>query len=341
MSGVEDRLGVGSSVDPLLHLGLPELVLLLRSVPHVGEKSLAAVLHQIAADGLDPQAFLNLQALDLRRRYRLDSRAVTALFSQRSSLVERSLAEGRMLRARGVHTLTLWSASYPARLIRFEGSPPPVLYARGALELLAECGAGGAARFTFALALSNGSSLRALGMAQEIGARLVALGGVPCTGHDRAAYQYAALAAQRQGRPTVYVLDRGLRESMGAEFDRPLFAAARIRDLLFDAQRDLALSPFRLDDHSLGSNNRRRDGLIFSLADLIVAVDVRPEGSMLACCLRARELGKPVWVCADGREGCRMLLQEGCTAVPEEWEAAIRTIADSRDAAPAAGSAHD
>ena len=42
------------------------------------------------------------------------------------------------------------------------------------------------------------------------------------------AYKRLALTAQRQNRSVCYVFDRGLREALGPQFDRPPFSAARI-----------------------------------------------------------------------------------------------------------------
>ncbi len=107
---------------------------------------------------------------------------------------------------------------------------------------------------------------------------------------------------------------------LGPAFDRPPFAEARIRETVFDTVRDLALSPFRLDDHAIGANLRRRDRMLYALADLIIALDVRAGGGMAAECLRAHEQGRMVWVAAGGRDGNAALREAGCTGMPEgDW----------------------
>ena len=117
-------------------------------------------------------------------------------------------------------------------------------------------------------------------------------------------------------------MDRGLREALGPDLDRPPFTAARNpRDTVFAADRDLALSPFRLDDHALGANNRRRDRVIYALADLIIALDTRAGGGMVAECLRAHRQGRMVWVADGGRDGNDELRRAGCPPIPAEWQA--------------------
>ena len=148
------------------------------------------------------------------------------------------------------------------------------------------------------------------------------MGGTPVTGHDRAEYQRLALAAQRRNLPSLYVFDRGLRESARPDVsDRPPFAAARIRDAVSELDRDLAVSPFRLDAHCICGNNSRRDSLIFALSDVVIALDIKGGGAMYAECCRVHEQGRPVFACPGGRDGNEALRQAGVPALPkqDEW----------------------
>jgi len=297
-------------------IGPAQFVLLLHSIPHVGEKTLSRLLRLNAQQRLSPEACLALPPDEWNRRYELRPGAVAYLERHREKLIAQSAELIRAIRAHPLHILTIESAAYPARLERFDPEPPPILYALGALPLLAE----EKGRFTFTIAVSNGASPASLEKMEEIAAGLVEAGGVPVTGHDRLPYQRLALAAQRQSRPILYVFDRGLREALGPEFDRPPFAAARIRDAVFEPERDLALSPFRLDDHGLGANNRRRDRLIFSLSDVIVAGDVRAGGAMVEECLRAMGQGRRVFVAEGGRDGNASLRIAGCPPLPSRLD---------------------
>ncbi len=333
--------------------------LLLHSVPHVGEKTLTRLLHHVALHRITPDAFLTLTPLEWQTQCELDSRAIVHLCEHRDALVTRSEELARVVRQHGVHVLTAQSLTYPDRLERFDDVPPPVLYALGNLALLKQTAiptaqtipadvtaptsfpkgynvsltlAKGAttglqdayenaarAPFTFSIAVSNGSPLAMLARQDAIASELVRRGCVPVTGHDRAAYKRLGLCAQRQNRPAIYVLDRGLREALGPDFDRPPFSAARIRETVFAAERDLAVSPFRLDDHALGANNRRRDRVLYALADLIIALDARAGGGMVGECLRAHRQGRMVWVAEGGRDGNEELRQAGCPPMPAEW----------------------
>lgn len=296
-----------------------QFVLLLHSVPHLGEKALARLLRLNAQNRITPEACLTLPADEWRRRYEMHPKAAAYLSEHRGTLLAQSAELARVARAHPLHILTLASAAYPDRLERFDDAPPPILYALGNLALLEKQDA--PTQFTFTVAVSNGAPPASLTRMEEIAAALSQAGGVPVTGHDRLPYQRLALAAQRQNRPILYVFDRGLREALGPEFDRPPFAAARIREAVFVPERDLAVSPFRLDDHGLGANNRRRDRLIFALSDVIIAADVRAGGGMSGECLRALGQGRPVYVVEGGREGNASLRTAGCELLPnsEEW----------------------
>ena len=292
-----------------------EFLLLLHSVPHLGEKALARLLRLATQQRLLPDAFLAMSAAGWQERFDLHPDACEALASDRDALMARSIELARCLRTYDVQLLSVESATYPSRLIRNEDAPPPLLYARGSLGLLDWNY--GSDRFTFTIAVSNGPGTATMDRLDALASELSAAGGVPITGHDRAPYQRLALAAQRNNRSTIYVLDRGLREALGPQFDRPPFAAARIRDVEFDIDRDLALSPFRLDDHSIGANNRKRDAIVFGLSDIIIALDIRAGGSMVKACSDAAGRNRPVFVADGGRDGNTALLAEGCRPLPD------------------------
>jgi hypothetical protein len=290
-----------------------QLLLMLHSVPHLGEKSLALLLRRLGQRRPSPSAFLDLTPDELIRDYDLPARVAETLHEERSALLAQSAELLRAMRLHPLQLLTTESAGYPARLEQFDASPPPLLYALGNTVLIEPPLP---ARFTFTIAVSNGATPAVLNRQDEIANGLVEAGGIPVTGHDRTAYKRLALAAQRRNRSVLYVFDRGLREVLGPDFDRPPFSAARIRDAVFELDRDLALSPFRLDDHGLGANNRRRDELVFALSDLVIALDVRAGGMMMQECLRAHNQKRSVYIAADGRDGNDALRTAGCPAMP-------------------------
>ena len=299
-----------------------QFLLMLHSVPHLGEKALAVLLRHLAQRRTSPHDFLDLTTDALIRDYELPERVAEHLHDHRSALLAKSAELLRAVRLHPLQLLSTESAGYPARLEQFDSAPPPLLYALGNSHLIEPPLPN---RFTFTIAVSNGATPAVLSRQDEIATGLVEAGGAPVTGHDRTAYKRLALAAQRLDRSVLYVFDRGLREALGPDFDRPPFSAARIRDSVFEVTRDLALSPFRLDDHGLGANNRRRDELVFALSDIVIALDVRAGGMMMQECLRAHTQGRPLYVASEGRDGNDSLRVVGCPALPTttDWSSLV------------------
>ena len=240
----------------------------------------------------------------------------TYLAENKTPLLAKSAELLKAFRVHPLHLFTQSSAAYPAKLERFDDTPPPILYALGNVALLDLPQNASGSRFSFTVAVSNDAVTSSLDRADEIANALIIAGGVPMTGHDRLPFQRLALCAQRLDKSIVYVLDRGLREALGPDYDRPPFAAARIRDAVFEPRRDVAVSPFRLDDHGLGANNKRRDRLIFALSDVVIVADIRAGGGMMSECRRAFDQGKIVRVLPDGgREGNAALIGSGVPAL--------------------------
>lgn len=301
-------------------VGTTQFLLLLQSVPHLGEKALIRLLSGSAQRRLTAEDILNLPADHLQNELELDPRAASYLIEHRADLLQQSAALAKTLRAQSLQLVSITGAAYPVRLERYCDVPPPLIYTLGNLALLDSSIQEDAVpgRFTFTIALSRKASSASLIRLDEIATQLAAAGGVPVTGHDRPEYQRLALAAQRRNLPTIYVFDRGLREALGPQFDRPPFAAARIRDAVFDLERDLALSPYRLDDHCIGDNNRRRDSIVFALSDLVIALDINASGAMCAECIRAFEQGKPVYAATGGRSGNAALREASVPVLPHD-----------------------
>lgn len=280
--------------------------LLLTCVPQLGERQVALVLHQWARSRVSVDEFLSTSAEKLQREWALSSQAATALTSPDAMWRRRFEQLDAFVRRYGVQVLTSQHQLYPLALESFCEHPPPVLFAHGQTGLLQD-------RWRFAVACSRGAPHLALESVDEIAQQAIREGGIPVTGHNTNPYQRVALAAIRQERPSITVLDRGLIDALGEGLSRPLFATARLYELEFRADRDLVLSPFPLDAGSLGLHNQRRDELVFALADVVFAVWIRAGGVMEKLCLRAKELGKriEVWKAPDGTisEGIKRLVQ--------------------------------
>ncbi|MCS6777049.1 MAG: hypothetical protein RMJ43_10690 [Chloroherpetonaceae bacterium] len=301
-----------------LLVGDTQFLLLLHHVPALGEKGISQLLHCMARMRVKPGQWLELPAQEWQRLYGLGRKVASYIAENRESLLRQSADALRQLQQRSVEVLWHGGRAYPQRLVRYEELPPPILYVMGHRALLSSEGY----RFTFTVAVSNDAPEAVLQQQDRIAADLMDLGGIPVTSQDRLPYQRLALAAQRRNAPAVYVLDRGLREALGPELNRPLFAAARIREVRFREDRDAVFSPFRLDDHCIGAHNRRRDSLVFSLSDLVIALHVRPGGTMARECSRAEGQNKPV-LYLNGLSG-NALLREWSRGMAEEWACQVR-----------------
>ncbi len=297
------------SADAHNEIGMAQFVLYLHSVPQLGEKSLTRLFAVLAQQRLTPSQCLAFTASEWKTRFDLKASVAAYLAENKTPLLAKSAELLKAFRTHPLHLITQSSAAYPAKLERYDDTPPPIIYALGNSALLDLPQNASGSRFTFTVAVSNDATSSSLDRADEIANALIVAGGVPVTGHDRLPYQRLALCAQRLDKSILYVLDRGLREALGPDYDRPPFAAARIRDAVFEPSRDVALSPFRLDDHGLGANNKRRDRLIFALSDVVIVADIRAGGGMMSECVRANAQGKLVRVLDEGgREGNAALL---------------------------------
>lgn len=298
-----------------------KLALLLHHVPYIGAKQLEHALSRLLVEQVTLGEFLNFSSVELKERFGLASRAIAYLMGKKEPLMEKAEALVRVVRFYNLHCVTRTQLTYPSRLETYDPSPPPILYGLGRYQLLDDSTEG----FTFTILVSNGATEETYTNLEKIASELIACKGIPVTGHDRLPYQRLALTAQRSIHPVIYVLDRGLREAMGERFEQALFPAARIHAIDFCGDRDLVLSPFRLDDHCLGQNNRRRDQLIIALSDIIVALDIRENGILHQECLRAIQRGQHVFITETGREGNRRLHEAGAELIPSDFRSWLQS----------------
>lgn len=280
--------------------------LLLTCAPSLGERQIAQVLHQWSRSRVPAEEFLSATAEKLQRQWGLSAQAAIALTKPDRAWWERFEQLDALVRRHGIQVLTTQHRLYPLSLESFCEQPPPVLFAHGQMGLLQD-------GWRFAVACSRGAPHLALEAVDEISQQAIREGGIAVTGHNTPPYQRVALAAIRQDKPSVTVLDRGLMDALGEGMSRPLFPTARLYELEFRSDRDLVLSPFPLQAGCLGLHNQRRDELVFALADVVFAVWIRAGGVMERLCLRAKELGKriEVWKAPDGTvsEGVKRLVQ--------------------------------
>lgn len=266
---------------------------------------MAQVLERWVRGETTATEFLRLPPDILVREWGLSQRAAEAIASPHIGWWRRFAEIDALVRRHGVEVLTAQHILYPLALEAFCHDAPPVLFAHGQLGLLEK-------GWRFAVICSRGAPHVALEAVDELTQRAIREGGTLVTGHNTPSYQRASLAAIRLEQPSVTVLDRGLLEALGEQLNRPLFATARLYELEFRADRDLVVSSFPMQAGCLGRHNRRRDELVFGLADVVFAVWVRAGGVMEQLLQRARDLGKriEVWKAPDGSvsEGIRRLV---------------------------------
>lgn len=284
-----------------------QLVLLLSAVAGIGERTLAHLLRRNAALRRSPGELLALSPAALARDYELRQEVAERVAALTAGRRRHAEEMARQMHRAGVQVITFLDAAYPPRLHRRMEEPPPVLYVFGNLELLSQP--------LFAIANSNGASEEALAYGDVAAQAAMDCGWTPVTGHNRAAYQRPALVARRSSKPVCYILDRGLLEAFGGDLSKDLFAAARIWNPNYDPSCDLTLSPFEMRAHMIAANNRRRDAVIFALADAVFAGDVRPGGRMEEACLSARAQGTPVFVMAPGCLQSKRLKEAGARPI--------------------------
>lgn len=265
-----------------------QLILLLSSVPGIGEHTLARLLRRNAVLRRSPEELLALNPTSLMRDYELRQEVAERVAGLTASQRRHAEEMARQMHRTGVQVITFLDAAYPPRLLHRMKELPPVLYVFGNLNLLSQP--------LFAIANSNGASEEVLSYGDVVARVAIECGWIPITGHNRVPYQRPALVARRNSKPVCYVLDRGILEAFGSDLSKDLFAAARIWNPIYDPSCDLTLSPFPMTAHMIAANNRRRDAIIFALADAVFVGDVRPGGRMEEACLSAQVQGTPVFV---------------------------------------------
>ncbi len=269
-------------------MNVTELILLLMEIPGVGGKTIETVLRRNATAGRSPNEFIALSASALQDEYGLREDVSEKLSKISSPELRRAETDFEWMSRRDVALITVLDASYPIRLTNRLDDPPAALFSYGSGHLLDGP--------LLAVANSNGANEHSLAAGDRSVESAVQRGWSVVTGHNRVQYQRPALAARRNEGRVCYVLDRGLIHGFGGDLTRELFPAARIWGPAYDPHTDLTLSPFGLRDHGIASNNRRRDTLVFALADVIFAGEVRAGGQMESECLAALKGGRPVYL---------------------------------------------
>ncbi len=300
---------------------------MLHCVPHLGPKGIVRLIGESAGTARDGVDLSRLSAWavsadTLKDEYKLHPEAAECLAVRKADLLKASAEMTESAEKIGIRVMTCTDPDYPS-LLRESDSYPPIIYAYGNLGLLRER--------KYAVISSNGISPRGVELTREVAGTLSDEGLTAVTSHNTEAYQVVGLAAKSRNAPVLMVLDRGILSAFPQGLGFEPIKQARIWDLRFDPEKDLVLSRFRLYDHWIGANGRDRDRMVFGLADVVVAVEVRPGGVMETECLRAHRNGRDVFVHQPDDavpEGNASLLAKGCTPIPANWSRSLLTTLD-------------
>ncbi len=309
-----------------------QFALMLHCVPHLGPKGIARLIGEVPP-GL-PSDTVDLSRMGawavssdtLQKDYKLHAEAAHCLAVEKAELLKASAEMAESVAKLGIRVMTCTDPDYPSLLKEYDSSPP-IMYAYGNLGLLRER--------KFAVISSSTISAHSIEVTREIAGTLCDEGLAAVTSHNNHPYQVVGLAAKSRHAPVVMVLDRGILSAFPQGLGFEPIKAARIWDVRWDPEKDLVLSRFRLFDHWIGANSRERDRMVFGLADVVVAVEVRPGGVMESECLRAHRHGREVLVYkpedAPLPGGNSVLLDKGIAPIPSNWARSLLTTLDVLD----------
>jgi len=262
--------------------------------PGLGNSAIRELLRQF---GL-PQSVLS------RNRAELAAFAPGSVIDAlRSAAVEKTVAAALQWVAQpGNHIVTLADETYPRMLLEIP-DPPPLLYARGRLELLQRP----------ALAIVGSRNATAQGIANaESFARALSDSGLTIVsglalGIDGAAHRGGLAGAAS----TIAVLGTGI-DVVYPQRNAPL--AAEI------AQRGLLLSEFALGSGAVAHNFPRRNRLISGLAQGCLVVEAALASGSLITARTATDQGREVFALPGSihsplAKGCHALIKSGAKLV--------------------------
>lgn len=264
-------------------------------LPWVGERTLLGLLDHARESRRGLADLWDSPLEDLHALVPLHPKTRAALETQAADHWRRAGSEAETLQAWGVDLLLAGGPDYPRALDGFRRKWP-ILYAYGALGLLEER----RVALVNSRTVSNAALAATDALADALARRDVPL----VTSTNREAYKASATAAKRHAGPSLMVLDRGIAEAFPTGIRRDPVAPARVWDESFDPDLQLLLTAMGWSRRWNQRSSAQRDALVIDLADIVVALDVRPGGNMERECIRAARAGKPViavvWDCGDG-----------------------------------------
>jgi len=229
----------------------------------------------------------------------------------------------------GNRLLTLADSEYPSRLLQID-QPPPLLYAKGRIELLAAQ----ALAIVGSRNATPGGAANAEAFARELSDAGFAIVSGLALGIDAAAHRgglngaSSSIAIVGTGLDIVYP---GRNQSLAHEL----------------AMQGLLLSEFPLGTKPLAGNFPRRNRLISGLSRGVLVVEAAPQSGSLITARYALEQGREVFAIPGSihsplSKGCHQLIKQGAKLVEtaqDILEELGAVAAPARDSEPAA--AHD
>ena len=207
------------------------------------------------------------------------------------------------------HVLTLDSPYYP-QLLLSTADPPPLLYAKGRIDLL-----NGAT--SLAIVGSRNATAQGISNAEQFAQELAA-GGMNiisglALGIDAAAHRgaLAALAKNRQCGSTIAVIGTGC----------DIVYPARNRELAHQiAQEGVIVSEFHLGTPAMTANFPRRNRIISGLAQGVLVVEAALKSGSLITARQAAEQNREVFAIPGSihsplARGCHALIRQGAKLV--------------------------
>lgn len=291
--------------------------ILLWELPQVGEKAAHRVLAVNRRQGRSLATFLRLPDAVLREDYELHAAAIHRLCGERSLHESHCRLLAERVEAIGAAVRRVGDQGYPDRLSARLRRPPAIVSLLGAEDVLAAP----------TLAVLNSRAIDETTVVASHAAVRAAIeqGFTVISGGMKANHRISAVAARAAAAPRVIVLDRGLLTTFGAQADRDPFGFGPRRGP-FDSRRTLVVSSFRLADHAVAHNGKRRDELIAALADVIVVGYARPGGVIEHVCLEALDRGQVVLCWYGEHTG---LVAAGATPIGEaDLAGELRRFAD-------------
>ncbi len=270
-------------------------VLALSFITGLGDEGIGHIWRLLRNKRATLADFFQAQPNDLQNEFGLSTSAADYVVKHRSEI--RALASEALRRATDldIHILAPDDLDYPAHLSGWYGDEPPLLYARGNLDLFKTC----------AFAILNSAEPASASLTNTFGvANLLAEAGCTLvTGTENPAYNVVGLAGKRAEGNLIVVLTQGLLSALGRNPEREPIPLARHEHESFDPQRSLLVSPFRLDGRWQKGNGQRRDKLIAALAGTLIAMEIKAGGEMNSLCYEALKHKVRLFVSQQGANG--------------------------------------